>query len=128
MEPNGGLALRLRGVEYRRGMGVHAPNQLQYELKPEYERFVALAGADDHILDTANGSNRAMYPSVVFKVFVDGKEAATSPVLRISEPPWRFDVPIPRGAKLLSLAVTDAGDGNKEDLASWVNAGFVRRR
>jgi hypothetical protein len=53
---------------------------------------------------------------------------ASSPVLRISEPPWRFDVPIPKGAKLLSLAVTDASDGNKEDLANWVNAGFVTRK
>lgn len=125
---NEGVTLRLRGVEYKRGMGVHAPNQLQYELKPDYERFVALAGSDDRILDTANGSNRALYPSVVFKVFLDGKEAAASPVLRISEPPWRFDVAIPKGTKLLSLAVTDAGDGNKEDLANWVNAGFISRR
>lgn len=61
-------------------------------------------------------------------VFLDGKETASSPVLRISEPPWRFDVPIPKGAKPLSLAVTDAGDGNKEDLANWVNAAFVTRK
>lgn len=122
---NEGRPLKLQGVEYARGMGVHAPNQLQYALKPEYERFVSLAGVDERILETANGSNRAMYPSVVFKIFIDGKETATSPAMRISEQPWRFDVPIPKGAKLLSLAVTDAGDGNKEDLANWVNAGFT---
>jgi hypothetical protein len=125
---NEGKPLRLRGVAYARGMGVHAPNQLQYEIRPEYERFVALAGADEHLLEVANGSNRARYPSVVFKVFVDGKEAASSPVMRIAEQPWRFDVPLPKGARLLSLAVTDAGDGNQEDLADWVNAGFVSRR
>jgi trehalose utilization protein len=125
---NEGAALRLHGVSYARGMGVHAPNQLQYEVKPEYERFVALAGVDEHLLEAANGSNRAMYPSVVFKVFFDGREAATSPVMRIAVLPWRFDVPIPRGTKIISLAVTDAGDGNKEDRANWVNAGFVRKR
>jgi len=26
------------------------------------------------------------------------------------------------------LAVTDAGDGNREDLANWVDAGFVLKK
>ena len=123
---NEGAPLQLRGVTYPRGMGVHAPCQLMYQLDPEDSRFVALAGADEHLLETANGSNLARYPSVVFKVFIDGRQAASSPVMRISSLPWRFDVPIPRGAQLISLVVTDAGDGNREDRANWVNAGFVR--
>lgn len=122
---NEGEPLRLRKVEYGRGMGVHAPCQLLYELAPEYSQFVALAGVDEHILGTANGSNVARYPSVVFKVFLDGRLAAASPVMRISENPWRFDVPIPAGARRISLVATDAGDGNREDLANWVDAGFV---
>jgi endo-alpha-N-acetylgalactosaminidase len=125
---NEGNPLRLRGVGYARGMGVHAPNQLMYELKPEYERFAALAGVDERILEVANGSNRAMYPSVVFKVFLDGKEAAASPVMRIAVEPWRFKVKVPPCTRLISLVATDAGDGNKEDLANWVNAGFVLKR
>jgi hypothetical protein len=125
---NEGAPLKLHGVEYGRGMGVHAPCQLMYEVKSEYERFVALAGVDERILETANGSNLAMYPSVVFKVFIDGREAAASPVMRIAVEPWRLDVVIPKGARLISLVATDAGDGNKEDRANWVNAGFVLRR
>lgn len=123
---NRGESLRLRGVTYRKGLGVHAPNQLVYELKPEYERFVARAGVDEHILDVNNGSNLAKYPSVVFLVIIDGRTVATSPVMRISEEPWRFNVPIPRGSRRLSLVATDAGDGNREDLANWVDAGFLR--
>ena len=46
--------------------------------------------------------------------------------MRISEHPWRFDVPIPRGSRRISLVATDAGDGNREDLANWVDAGFTR--
>jgi hypothetical protein len=107
-------------------MGVHAPCQLMYDLSPEYARFVSLADADEQVLKTANGSNVARYPRVVFKVFVDGRQAAASPVMRISENPWRFDVPIPRGARRISLVATDAGDGNREDRANWVNAGFTR--
>ena len=96
--------LRLRGVDYAKGIGTHAPNQMIFEVKPEYDRFVALAGVDERILQVSNGSNLARYPSVVFKVFVDGREAASSPVMRIAEQPWRFDVRLPAGAKRISLA------------------------
>ena len=119
--------LRIRGKTYESGIGVHAPNQLIYDLKPEYARFVALAGMDDHILDVSNGSNLAMHPSAIFRVFIDGKLAAESPVMRATEPAWRFDVPIPQGSRIISLAATDAGNGNKEDLANWVNCGFVTK-
>ncbi|MBI3413857.1 MAG: NPCBM/NEW2 domain-containing protein [Verrucomicrobia bacterium] len=122
---NRGASLRLRGKEYAKGMGVHAPNQLVYELKPEYDRFVALAGVDEHILEVSNGSNLAMHPSVAFKIFIDGKPAAESPVMRIAEQPWRFDVKIPAASKRISVIATDGGNGNKEDLANWVEAGFV---
>jgi hypothetical protein len=54
-----------------------------------------------------------------------GKLMAASPVMRISEQPWRCDVAIPAGGKRISPIATDAGDGNKEDLANWVEAGFV---
>jgi hypothetical protein len=43
----------------------------------------------------------------------------------VLSPAWRFDVEIPAGAKFISLAVMDAGDGSREDFADWANAGFV---
>lgn len=121
-------SLKQRGKTYAKGIGVHAPNQMLYELKPEYDRFVALAGVDEHITEVNNASNLGMYPSVVFKVFIDGKLAAESPVMRMLEEPWRFNVLIPKGSKMISLVATDAGNGNKEDLANWVNAGFTTRK
>jgi hypothetical protein len=75
-----------------------------------------------------NGSNLAMHPSVVFKVFIDGQEAAASPVMRVLSSAWRFDVPIPAGAKLISLVAMDAGNGSREDFANWVDAGFMLRK
>ena len=121
-------SLRIRGKTYESGMGVHAPNQLIFDLNPNFTRFVALAGIDDHVIDVESGSNLAMHPSVIFRVFIDGNLAAESPMMRISEPAWRFDVPIPAGSKMISLAATDAGNGNKEDLANWVEAGFLTKR
>ena len=117
--------LRIRGVQYPKGLGVHAPSHVVYALRPDFERFVALAGIDDAIRDRQMGREQAMHQSIVCRVFLDGSLAAESPVMRISQEPWRFNVPIPKGARTLSLAVTDAGDGNRCDLADWVNAGFL---
>ncbi len=124
---NPGLDLKINRKTYQQGMGVHAPCELMYELKPEYKRFVALAGADENLIGISNGSNLAKYPSVVFKVFIDGEEAGASPVMRVQSLAWRFDVEIPKGARIISLVAMDAGDGTREDFADWVNAGFLTK-
>jgi hypothetical protein len=124
---NLGEELRIDRRTHQTGMGVHAPCSLTYDLKPEYGRFVALAGADENLVRISNGSNLARYPSVVFKVFIDGREAAASPVMRVLSPAWRFDVPIPAEARQISLIAMDAGDGSREDFADWAQAGFIKR-
>jgi hypothetical protein len=125
---NEGHPIQFRKATYEHGFGVQAPSQLMCALRPEFDRFVALAGVDEHLLQTANGSNEAMHPSVVFKVFIDGREVATSPVMRVAFEPWRFDVKIPPGSRVISLTTTDAGNGNKEDLANWVDCGFMVKK
>jgi hypothetical protein len=122
---NLGQDLKINRTVYQQGMGVHAPCELMYEIKPEYKRFVALAGADENLVSISHGSNLAKYPSVVFKVFIDGKAAAASPVMRVLSPAWRFDVELPEGARMISLVAMDAGDGSREDFADWANAGFI---
>ncbi len=59
---------------------------------------------------------------MLFKVTVDGKLAAQSPVMRIAQAPWRQGVPLPPGSRVLSLAVTDAGNRSPYDLAKCVAA------
>ena len=122
---NLGEELRVNRKVYPRGLGVHAPCALAYEVKPEYKRFVGLAGADENLVRISTGSNLAKYPSIVFKVFIDGKEAAASPVMRVLSSAWRFDVPIPKGARMISVVAMDAGDGSREDFADWADAGFI---
>jgi hypothetical protein len=122
---NRGEPIKINREQYEHGIGIHAPCALSYELEPEYKRFVGLAGVDEHLIGRSNGSNLAMYPSVVFKVFIDGKQAAASPVMRILSPAWRFDVDIPQGARVINLVAMDAGDGTREDYADWANAGFI---
>jgi NPCBM/NEW2 domain/Chitobiase/beta-hexosaminidase C-terminal domain len=122
---NRGGEIRINRQTYTQGLGVHAPCEIVYEMKPEYQRFVGLAGVDEYLISRSHGSNLAMHPSLVFKVYIDGHEAAKSPVMRILSPAWRFDVAIPRNSKKISVIAMTAGDGNREDYADWANAGFI---
>ena len=94
-------------------------------MKPEFDRFVARAGVDEGLLKNDMGRERAMYPHVVFKVVIDGRIAAESPVMRISQEPWRFNVPIPPGSRVISLAAAHVGEFNPGELVQWVDAGFT---
>jgi len=120
-----GQPLRIRGKVYSQGLGFRAPSGVRYELKPEYDRFVALAGIDETMIPRDLGQKMAIHCSVVFRVFVDGKLAAESPVMRISQEPWRFDVSIPPGSRYLHLACLDAGSRHVADQGNWVDAGFI---
>jgi nicotinamidase-related amidase len=117
--------LRVRGKTYQHGLGFRAPSSVQYEIKPEYKRFVALAGVDENLLSQNNGRFLAMHSSVVFKIFIDGKLVAESPVMRISQEAWRFDVEIPQGSRRINISCTDAGTRNILDYGNWLDAGFI---
>ena len=80
------------------------------------------------MLDLQYGRNIAAYPSMVFKVFVNGKLAAESPVMRISQEPWRFDVPLPRGSRQIVLACATTGHRDPYQLGNWTRAGFVTKK
>ncbi|MDR2470188.1 MAG: NPCBM/NEW2 domain-containing protein [Tannerella sp.] len=121
-----GKPLRVRGKTYAHGMGFRAPTSVQYELKPEYKRFVARVGVDDNMLiDNMNGRSIAIHSTVIFKVFIDGTLAGESPVMHISQEPWRFDIAIPSGSRRVNLVCADAGTRNILDYGNWVDAGFV---
>jgi hypothetical protein len=124
-----GAPLSIRDCTYTKGIGMRAPSNLLYEIKPGYDRFVARAGVDDEpFRERRNAQFLATYPSVRFQVYIDGTLEAESPVMRLSQEPWRFDVKIPKRARLIDLAVTDAGSRSPLDLANWVDAGFVLKR
>jgi alpha-L-fucosidase 2 len=122
-----GKPLRVSGKSYDHGMGFRAPSSVQYEIKPEYKRFVALAGIDENMLGDINGRFVAMHSSVVFRLFIDGKPMAESPVMRISQEPWRFDVEIPPGSHRINLVCMDAGSRSLLDYGNWIDAGFISK-
>lgn len=86
---------------------------------------MAQCGIDDYTGTHNWGKEVAQYPSVVFKVFIDGQLVAESPVMRNGHWTWSFDITIPENSRLINLVATDNGDGHAYDYANWVNAGFV---
>jgi hypothetical protein len=114
-----GRALIVNGRTYERGIGTHANGEIVLKCKPEYKRFVAVAGID-------GAQQNSPVASMVFKLVADGKVLEESPLLRKGAlQHWNFDVEIPRGTQQLRLIVGDAGDDNKYDHANWCNAGFL---
>jgi alpha-L-fucosidase 2 len=123
-----GKPLRIRGKTYPHGLGFRAPSSVQYAIKPEYKRFVALAGIDENMLSQNNARAIGMHSSVVFQLFIDGHLFGESPVMRLSQEPWRFDVEIPRGSRRINLVCKDAGSRNVLDYGNWVDAGFMEMK
>jgi alpha-galactosidase len=111
-----GNPLTVGGQVYKHGIGTHAKSELAIDLKGGAKRFVAMVGVDDE-RKISNGT-------VTFSVFVDGKKAADSGVLKAGQAPKLLSVNL-AGAKKLVLIVGDADDGITNDHADWAGAAIV---
>jgi len=111
-----GRPLRLGGVTYRRGLGVHSRCVLTYALDGAFARFSAIVGIDDAV-GTAG--------SVIFRVYGDGRLLYESPVVRGADPPREVDVDV-RGVVQLKLEVDYADLGDLADHANWAEARLLR--
>ncbi|XZL26507.1 NPCBM/NEW2 domain-containing protein [Clostridium perfringens] len=101
-------------VDYNKGLGLHSNAEYVYDLEgKDYDYFESYVG-----VDKAMSSRPA---SVIFKVLVDGEEKFNSGVMRGTTPQKYVKVDL-KNAKELKLIVSDAGDGNTSDHASWGDA------
>lgn len=111
--PGDGGPIRLDGIGYAKGLGAHAPSEIRYTLGGACSgQFVADAGVDD-----AAGNQG----SVVFQVYLDEEKVFDSGVMRGSDLRKAILANV-TGKQTLRLVVTDGGDGNAADLASWGGA------
>jgi hypothetical protein len=112
MAAGDGGPLRINGVTYAKGLGVHAYSDVRFNLNGQYTTFTAMVGIDDYV------GNQG---SVVFEVWKDGVRAWSSPLLtgRDAAVPVNVDV---TGARELRLVVTDGGDWIGWDHADWADA------
>lgn len=111
----GGGPLRVRGTTYPDGVGVHAPSAMVFRLDGGAASFSALVGVDD--APERDGS-------VVFEVVADGETVFDSGRMSKGDEPKKVEVDI-SGRKIVTLRVTDAGDGIDSDHGDWLNAVFT---
>lgn len=114
----GGGPLRLRGVEYPRGIGVHAFTSLTYRLGGAYDQFRASIGIDDVVRG---------HGSVVFRVLLDGRTAYESPLVRGRQPVLPIQVNV-SGATEMTLECEPGADLDISDHADWAGAVLLRAK
>lgn len=108
--------LTLGGNAYVHGIGTHAQSEFIIDLKGAATKFISMVGVDDE--------KKGSKGSVTFQVYVDGKKAADSGVMRAGDAPKVFLVPL-NGARRMTLRVDDAGDGIDSDHADWAGAQII---
>lgn len=106
-----GNPLRIGGIAYGKGIGAHAPSELSVYLGRRCSAFTAAIGLDDETTQPG---------SVAFQVFGDDVLLYDSGILRGGAPAVVTTVDT-GGVRLLSLRVTDSGDGRNFDHANWAD-------
>lgn len=103
-----------REVAYARGIGAHSNSTIVYDLSDKnMDYFTSFVGVD-----------RQMYNSigtVTFEVYVDGEKKFDSGLMNAKDVQKFIEVDI-NGANELKLVVTDGGNGNGSDHATWGDA------
>jgi hypothetical protein len=114
-----GLPLTIGKTPYENGLGAHATSFMEFPLDGRFEAFEVTVGVD--------GSTEGR-GSVVFQIFVDGKERANSGLMTGLSKAKLLRVDQLGQARRMILSVQDGGDGNRNDLADWVDGKLFLKR
>lgn len=103
-------------VTYEKGIGAHSTSTITYDLTTlDAAYFTSFVGVDRQMYGSVG--------SVNFQVFVDGVKKFDSGLMTSKMPQQQLEVAL-AGAKQLQLVVTDGGNGNGSDHATWGDAKF----
>ncbi len=114
--PPAPLTFALGGIVYPHTVPLQPNSDLAVDLKGVAARFVVMVGIDDE--------RKAGQGSVTFDVWVDGRKAADSGIMKSGDAPKLLSVDL-KGARRLVLAVGDGGDGTRDDSADWGGAMII---
>lgn len=106
-----GGPISIGDVVYTKGLGMHAPADVRYDLRGRCTRLSTWVGVDDEMKSAG---------SVRFEVWGDGALLGSSEVLTGADPAALLEVDV-SGVSELRL-VADAADGNGSDHADWADA------
>lgn len=115
-----GAPITMRGVEYARGIGVHAWAELTYPVPPNATELQAIVGLTDGARDCPRASVRFEIQNDTGAVIYDSGKIDTF------TPPKLATASV-AGLKAVTLKVTDAGDGIDCDHANWAEPSFLLR-
>jgi alpha-galactosidase len=128
-QPPPPTVFRLGGVTYPHAVPLRADADMTVDLGGAATRFVSMIGVDDGAPPSPPAADAPAPPppppgSVVFGVWVDGKKAFESELMKRGDAPKLVSLDL-KGAKTLTLAVVDANDGTAGDNADWAGAAIV---
>jgi alpha-galactosidase len=106
-----GKPITIRGTVYAKGLGVHAPSDVEYYAGKKCSSVRAVVGVDDE----TNGRG-----SVGFEIYADGRKVTESGQLTGVSPAFSITAEV-TGATVVKLVVTDGGDGQNYDHADWAD-------
>lgn len=107
--------MTVAGTAYAKGIYVHAPSNLVYDLGKSWRRFEASVGVMDM---------PSFLGSVRFQVVLDGKPALSTAVLTTGQV-QKLSIDV-SGVKTIELRADDGGDGMTSDWALWLNPRLTR--
>jgi alpha-galactosidase len=128
-QPPPPVVYRLGGATYAHAVAIRSDADMTVDLNGAAQRFVSMIGVDDGGPPAPPAPGAPPPPpappgSVVFGVWVDGKKAFESDVMKRGDTPRLVSVDL-KGAKTLTLAVVDANDGTAGDNANWGGAAII---
>lgn len=106
-----GGPIKLSGVTYNKGLGVHANSEIVYKVNKKYNRFKSDIGIQDGL----NGG------SIKFEVWGDQTKLYDSGEMYKDTPKQSIDVDISNVERLI-LKVIDFNGNNRVDHGNWANA------
>lgn len=123
-----GAAIQLTGsdnapVVYEKGLGVHAPSEITYNIKDRgYTSFEAMVGVD------YSQNPDGFHASVTFKVYLNGdkKNAVFETSEMVSNTEQKaVNVPLDKNVETITLVV-EQGENNWSDHSDWADAKFIQ--
>lgn len=111
-----GGPLRVGGVFYESGLGVHSRSVMTWNLGGAYTGFRTRAGVDDETLKLSRKG------SVIFRISADGKKLYESGIVRSGERALEIPELDVKGAAKLTLEVDFADGFDIADRADWCDS------
>jgi alpha-galactosidase len=104
------------GITYPKGLSFQANSRADYYLGGVASRFQCSIGIDDRAC--------CIFASAVFRVYADGVKIYDSGMMNDNSPTQTIDVDV-SGRNILSLELSDGGNGTLRDIGDWGNARLV---